>query len=184
MPVAKQETPLPWQAARGWILNMHCFPVQCRIHIHGNTSLCPCSYGYGGVVAENRAGRERGREGDRGKQQRRGLVYVRRTGRQWGPIGLYRPLWPGRPVQISIKNFELQVLPRFVVVSSRAILICGERVLPLTFDDSIRSFRSGKGMISSRSFDRKRASLVNVGSQDYSLCVWRREEEYSFRILP
>lgn len=74
MPVAKQETPLPWQAARGWILNMHCFPVQCRIHIHGNTSLCPCSYGYGGVVAENRAGRERGREGDRGKQQRRGLV--------------------------------------------------------------------------------------------------------------
>lgn len=87
-------------------------------------------------------------------------------------------------MQISIKNFELQVLPRFVVVSSRAILICGERVLPLTFDDSIRSFRSGKGMISSRSFDRKRASLVNVGSQDYSLCVGRREEEYSFRILP
>lgn len=42
MPVAKQETPLPWQAARGWILNMHCFPVQCRIHIHGNTSLCSC----------------------------------------------------------------------------------------------------------------------------------------------
>lgn len=39
VPVAKQETPLPWQAARGWILNMHCFPVQCRIHIHGNTSL-------------------------------------------------------------------------------------------------------------------------------------------------
>lgn len=74
MPVAKQETPLPWQAARGWILNMHCFPVQCRIHIHGNTSLCPCSYGYGGVVAENRAGRERAREGDRGEQQRRGLV--------------------------------------------------------------------------------------------------------------
>lgn len=69
-------------------------------------------------------------------------------------------------------------------MSSRAILICGERVLSLTFDDSIRSFRSGKGMISSRSFDRKRASLVNVGSQDYSLCVGRREEEYSFRILP
>lgn len=36
--------------------------------------------------------------------------YVRRTGRQWGPIGLYRPLWTGRAVQISIKNFELQAL--------------------------------------------------------------------------
>lgn len=173
MPVAKQETPLPWQAARGWILNMHCFPVQCRIHIHGNTSLCPCSYGYGGVTAEKRAGGERGREGDRRQAATKGVGYVRRTGRQWGPIGLYRPLWPGRPVQISIKNFELQVLPGSSSSSScHARCRFVANVTNPYVDDSVRSFRSDEGMIwTSRSFDSLMRALVNVASQNYGICI-------------
>ncbi|KAK9308178.1 hypothetical protein QLX08_001675 [Tetragonisca angustula] len=62
MPVAKQETPLPWQAARGWILNMHCFPVQCRIHIHGEHVFVLVFYGYGGVERRYRPGPKQDRE--------------------------------------------------------------------------------------------------------------------------
>lgn len=76
MPVAKQETPLPWQAARGWILNMHCFPVQCRIHIHGEHVFVLVFYGYGGVERRYRPGPEQDRErsGERLRGEGTGLV--------------------------------------------------------------------------------------------------------------
>lgn len=45
-------------------------------------------------------------------------------------------------------------------------------MMTLTFDDSVYvRFVRTKGTISSRSFDEEVSKLVNVGSQDYSICI-------------
>jgi len=119
-PGAKQETPLPWHAARGWILNMHCFPVQCRIHIHVVRVFVSARVYY----VRRTAG-----EGDSAGSQGRAWARVRartRTRARWeNGVGTrlcpengrtMRPYWiiptslarVERPVRISIKNFKLQ----------------------------------------------------------------------------